>query len=216
MKILKAQCREWLFSARFLQDKHNRVATRRIPRVKNHGGQHLSKGAPLLGTPRMAGQVSPCTADGLWSATDAHTHNQTSTPSLARSATESTRRTLRVKITGGCPFQVCRGLARGAAKSLPVTSGGLCQLCRVRRRLPQPRPRRHALPSLQAPRGRLCREAVSRARRARAVIRASNHHLCSPIFRPGRAIISTDAPAPATRLLGVESRGLEPRRLSLR
>ena len=163
-----------------------------------------------------AGQVSPCTADGLWSATDAHTHNQTSTPSLARSATESTRRTLRVKITGGCPFQVCRGLARGAAKSLPVTSGGLCQLCRVRRRLPQPRPRRHALPSLQVPRGRLCREAVSRARRARAVIRASNHHLCSPIFRPGRAIISTDAPAPATRLLGVESRGLEPRRLSLR
>ena len=214
----EARCREWLLTARSRapQDKHNRVATRRIPRVKNHGGQHLSKGAPLLGTPRMRGPS--LSVHGGW----ALPQTLTPTTRLARPRSLEAQRSQHAahsesKSRGGAPFQVCRGLAhaRGGQVSARDVGWALSALS-VRRRLPLPRPRRHALPSLQAPRGRLCREAVSRSRRARAVIRASNHHLCSPIFRPGRAIISTDAPAPATRLLGVESRGLEPRRLSLR
>ena len=110
MKILKAQCREWLFSARFLQDKHNRVATRRIPRVKNHGGQHLSKGAPLLGTPRMRGPS--LSVHGGW----ALPQTLTSTTRLARPRSLEAQRSQHAahsesKSRGGAPFQVCRGLA---------------------------------------------------------------------------------------------------------
>lgn len=217
---MKRRCREWAFkisSCRAPQDKHNRVAARRIPRVKITAGSTFRK-------------VRRCLAHRAWRAKSLRARRmgsglpQTLTPTtrLARPRSLEAQRSQHAahsesKSRGGAPFQVCRGLAhaRGGQVSARDVGWALSALS-VRRRLPLPQPRRHALPSLQAPRGRLCREAVSRARRARAVIRASNHHLCSPIFRPGRAIISTDAPAPATRLLGVESRGLEPRRLSLR